>query len=197
MMTIEEKIEMYKGKKAFIDNISRAFEARPSGSTVDSVEYEVYRKDMEDDRAFFEEFLIVNFFGGSKSVRVANGNSNTANFRALGTLIDGGYYDEICNYESLADRGFTKVNLDEFKLNQLLAKPMTHISDVRDCFNYCRNLEDVEKVIEMIPSAFGYFEADFKDSEEDGTFVVFNEWWTEDGSDSEYEYTEYEFYTEK
>lgn len=173
-MTIAEKIKMYKEKKAFIDNISKAFEAKPSGSTVASIDYEVYRMDMEDGRVFFEEYLIVNFFGGGKSVRVANGNSNIANFRALGALVEGGYYDEIRRYETLEDVGFKLVQLsNKDKLNKLLAKPMTHISDVRACFSYCQNRDDVERVISMIPKALGSFELDFinYDTDED-TFTI-------------------------
>jgi hypothetical protein len=110
-MTINEKLEMFRGKKAFIDSINKAFETRPAGSSVSSVEYEVYRLDLKDDVTYFTEYLVVTFFGGGKTVRVANGNSNTANFRALGTLVDGGYYDEVGTYESLTSIGYTKVEL--------------------------------------------------------------------------------------
>lgn len=113
MMTKAEKIKMYRGKKAFIDNISKAFEIRPSGSTVASVEYEVYSKVISEEVTHFTEYLIVNFFGGGKSVRVANGNSNTANFRVLGTLVEGGYYDEIPYYNALVKSGYELVNLEE------------------------------------------------------------------------------------
>ena len=195
-MTYEEKIQMYKGKKVFIDNISKAFEATPRVSSVTSIEYEVYHRTVvvqDIPRDHFVEYLIIQFFGGGKSAMLVTGNSCTANFRILGPRLDGGYYDENREYETLADKGFTKVNLDESKLDQLLAKPMTHISDVRACFNYCRNSEDVEKVIDMIPTVFGSFEVDFKDSDEEGTFVITNEWWTDDGPESET--AEYEFYT--
>ncbi len=111
MITIEEKIKMFKDKKAFIDNISKAFETRPRVSSVDSISYEVYRKEIDEEHTYFAEYLVVNFFGGGLSVTIANGNSNTANFRALGNLIDGGYYTEVREYETLIDRGFTFVPL--------------------------------------------------------------------------------------
>ena len=41
-MTITEKLEMFKEKRNFIKNISKAFEAKPKGSSVQSVDYEVY-----------------------------------------------------------------------------------------------------------------------------------------------------------
>ena len=197
-MTFEEKITMYKGKKKFIDNISKAFEATPRVSSVTSIEYEVYHKQItRDEQTFdhFAEYLVINFFGGGQSPMLVTGNSCTANFRVLGPRLDGGYYDEVENYRTLEERGFTKINLDGSKLDQLLEKPMTHISDVRACFNYCRNSEDVERVIDMIPTVFGQFEVDYTDSDEDGTFVITNEWWTDDGPESET--AEYEFYCEE
>lgn len=111
-MTITEKLEMYKSKKAFIKKISKAFEEAPKASSVTSVDYEVYEKEIDKETTYFVEYLIVNFSGGGKSVRLVNGNSHTANFRELGKLIDGGYYDEILDYESLEERGFTFVALD-------------------------------------------------------------------------------------
>lgn len=110
MMTIDEKIKMYKRKKTFIDNISKAFEL--SGSTVVSVGYEVYRKEINPDDIYFMEYLVVTFVGGTKIVRIANGNSDTANFREIGKLIDGGYYDELAFYETILDNGYIKVNLE-------------------------------------------------------------------------------------
>lgn len=110
-MTIEERIKMYKGKKAFIDNISRAFEL--SNTTVNKVEYvvltnysDLFKMDV------YCEFIVVTFVGGAKSVRSISGNSDSANFREIGKLIDGGYYDEVNYYESLLDEGCTKVNLE-------------------------------------------------------------------------------------
>ncbi len=198
-MTYEEKIVMFKGKKAFIENVSKAFEATPRVSSVTSIEYEVYHRKVtvrEETYDHFAEYVIVNFFGGGKSVKLVTGNSCTANFRILGPMLDGGYYDEIREYETLEDRGFSLIKFSENpKLDKLLSEPMTHISDVRKCFNYCRNSADVEKVIEMIPTVFGTFEADFRDSDEDDTFVIINEWWTDDEPQSET--AEYEFYVEE
>jgi hypothetical protein len=192
-MTITEKIEMYKGKKAFIKNISKAFEATPRISSVTSIDYEVYRKEINEDTTYFVEYIIVNFFGGGKSVRLVNGNSCTANFREIGKLLDGGYYEENRQYESLEDNGFTFVSISgEDKLKELLSKPMEHIRDVRECFNYCKDGNDVEKVIKMIPNCFGSFEVEYGEDEE--TFTIIN-YYEENGVD-ECEEVEYEFYTE-
>lgn len=192
-MTITEKIEMYKGKKAFIKNVSKAFEATPRISSVTSIDYEVYRKEINEDTTYFAEYIIVNFFGGGKSVRLVNGNSCTANFREIGKLLDGGYYEENRQYETLEDNGFTFVSISgEDKLKELLSKPMEHIRDVRECFNYCKDGNDVEKVIRMIPNCFGSFEVEYGEDEE--TFTIIN-YYEENGVD-ECEEVEYEFYTE-
>jgi hypothetical protein len=192
-MTITEKIEMYKGKKAFIKNVSKAFEATPRISSVTSIDYEVYKKEIDKDITYFAEYIIVSFFGGGKSVRQVNGNSCTANFREIGKLLDGGYYEENRQYETLEDNGFTFVSISgEDKLKELLSKPMEHIRDVRECFNYCKDGNDVEKVIRMIPNCFGSFEVEYGEDEE--TFTIIN-YYEENGVD-ECEEVEYEFYEE-
>lgn len=110
-MTVAEKIEMYKGKKVFIDNVSKAFEVKPRASSVDSIEYKVYRHPLQH-RDYFIEYLVVNFFGGSKSVRCITGNSNIANFKVISSLIEGGYYNEVRDYETLSDLGYELVALE-------------------------------------------------------------------------------------
>ena len=193
-MTYEEKIKMYKVKKAFIDNLSKAFEAKPRASSVDSIEYEVYKKEstVNEGQTYFVEYLVVNFFGGAISVKTVNGNSCTANFRALGELIDGGYYDEVRGYETLDDNGFEKVNLDESKLDRLLKRPMTHIAHVKECFMYCEDEADVARLCKAIPSGFGTFCAIFNEEEE--TFLIINEY--EENGDFLTEEVEYDYYTE-
>jgi hypothetical protein len=111
MMTIEEKIKMYKGKKAFVDNVSKAFQAASTKTGVLAVDYEVYCKEISPDFTHFAEYLVVTFVGGGKSVRNANGNSCNANFCEIGKLINGGYYDEVRDYEALINNGFTKVEV--------------------------------------------------------------------------------------
>ena len=110
-MTINEKIKMFKSKKAFINDINKAFENRTSKTGVVKVDYEVYRKGETED-ALFIEYLVVTFAGGAKSVRLANGNSSLANFTELGKLVMGGYYTEVRDYENLFDNGFELINLD-------------------------------------------------------------------------------------
>jgi hypothetical protein len=199
-MTFEEKTEMYKNKKAFVDGISKVFETNFVGASVSSVDYEVYKKDfnvvidgIEEVRTGYAEYIIVNYIGGGKSVKRVNGNSNTANFRAIGTMLDGGYYAEMKEYSELTEEGWELIPLksETSILDDLLAKPMRHISDVRRCFNYCTDGNDVEKVMKMIPACFGTFEVEYGEDEE--TFTIIN-YYEENGID-EYEEAEYEFYT--
>jgi hypothetical protein len=110
MMTIEEKMEMYRNKKCFIDGLSRVFKECLNDSTIDKITYEVYYKP-NDPKVFFE-WLVVHFVGGGISPRHATGNSNSCNFRQLGKLLDGGYYDEVRTYESLQKFGFEQLILD-------------------------------------------------------------------------------------
>ena len=113
-MTIAEKLEMYKEKRAFVNSISKVFEARPKGSSVSSIDYEVYEKVIARNENVYKhivEFIVVTYDGGGRAMKVASGNSNTANFRVIGTLLDGGNYEDNQYYESLLDIGYTRIEL--------------------------------------------------------------------------------------
>jgi hypothetical protein len=105
-MTREEKIKMYQEKKDFIDRISEAFQ-NTKGSTVESVSYEVYEN---QEHGWYEEFVIITFFGGAISPFSANGNSNLANFQQIATRCLGGYYNEVDFYEK------TKTTMTQIEL---------------------------------------------------------------------------------
>ena len=197
-MTIAEKLEMYANKKAFIDNVSKAFAKNLSKSSVTSLEYEVYHRKVTingEERDHYVEYVVVNFVGGGKCVRFVSGNSNTANFRVIGEMLDGGYYDEIPTYNGLKDNGFKYVILKPYtdRLGELLSKPMTHIGDVRACFNYCKTCKDVVKVINSIPAVCGSFNVKFNDDGE--TFLITNGY--EENGDYLTEEAEYEFFVEE
>jgi hypothetical protein len=49
-------------------------------------------------------------------------------------------------------------------LEELLKIPMTHIQNVKDCFEACKSKEDVETVIARIPAHFGKFYPNFWDT---------------------------------
>ena len=118
MMTDKEVFKMYQNKKAFIDSISKAFQLRPKTHSIESIQYELFTKQITNEfnefvtnHTYYQEYLVVTFDGGGISVRSINGNSDTANFREIGKLIDGGYYDEVELYTSMEERGFTRVAL--------------------------------------------------------------------------------------
>lgn len=102
-----------KLKKEFVDALNVAFQVRPRTHSVEKVELEIYSKQITNeyviDHTYYQEFLVVTFVGGAKSVRNANANSNTANFREIGKLIDGGYYAEVDFYNAMESCGFTRV----------------------------------------------------------------------------------------
>ena len=106
MLTMDQRLEMYRGKKFFINNISKVFEL-DSKSNVERVDYEVYSRvsRMDGESVYYTEFVVVTFVGGAKSVRNISGNSNNATFREVGKLIDGGYYDEIPYYSGVKETG--------------------------------------------------------------------------------------------
>ena len=110
MMTIEEKLKMYREKKNFIHDVSMAFIKNPKGHSVDGVVYEVWFTETERG-TFFNEWVIVQFAGGAESHRIVTGNSSSANFREVARLIEGGYYEERASYEAQAERGFKKLCL--------------------------------------------------------------------------------------
>lgn len=110
-MSIEEKIEMYGRKKQFVENINEVFQMEPKCGSVEGVTYEVYTKDHGEGRVEFREWVVVHFDGGGKCPRVVSGNSHTANFRVIGEMLNGGYYDEVRFYESQLENGYTRVEL--------------------------------------------------------------------------------------
>lgn len=111
-MNINERIKMYQAKEQFISAVSKAFE-NCANSNVQKVSYEVYVRQVDNETTYYTEFIVVTFVGGGKSVRVASGNSDNANFREIGKLIDGGYYDELDYYERI------KANSTELKLEEV------------------------------------------------------------------------------
>ena len=170
-MTIDEKIKMYKDKKEFIESISKVFEAGNTKIAVTSIEYEVYKKDISENRAYFAEYVIVNYYGGGKSVKKVNGNSNSANFATIATMLDGGYYEELETYKNLINSGFTPVSFQSnLILNKFYTESFETLKEAEFCFNYCKDINDINKVIKAIPESFGKFAFEL-DPEEDIFYV--------------------------
>lgn len=101
-MTTLEKLNMYKEKKNVIEAINKAFQIT-SDSGVGSISYELYKKDIpEHNTTSWVEFIVVTFVGEAKSVKVASGNSNNANFQVIGKLLNG-YYEELGYYNTVVE----------------------------------------------------------------------------------------------
>jgi hypothetical protein len=179
MMTFEEKLEMFKEKRTFVKNISKAFERGVKGSTVDSVDYVVFKKDRPNGDCYYSEYVVVTFRGGAQSAKNVSGNSNTANLRAIASIVDGGYYEEMQTFNALVEEsnsgtGYILMNLnaeEEDTLGRVLRETnIKHISDIRKCFNYCKTPDDLDRVLDAIPGGFGPIMVDFDESA--GTFSV-------------------------
>ena len=110
-MTLDEIIEMYRGKQKFTENVSRVFQVAPGCPSIEGVSYEVYFKDYGEGRTDFKEWIIVHFTGGGKSVKIVSGNSNIANFKVIGSLLGGGYYAEVRTYQEQLDLGYRRLTL--------------------------------------------------------------------------------------
>lgn len=110
-MTMEEKLKMYAGKKQFIENVSSVFQVKPGCPSVEGVSYEVYMKDHGEGRIEIREWIIVHYTGGGWAPKIVSGNSNIANFIVVGSLLVGGYYEEVRMYQDQETLGFQRLEL--------------------------------------------------------------------------------------
>lgn len=119
MMTLEEKLKMYREKKAFVADIDKVFTVNSKGHSIAGISYEVWHKEHEQFGHEFVEWVIVHYNGGAKSYIRATGNSNTANFRAIAEVLDHGNYNEVDVYcERQKAIGFKKINLAKLVLTE-------------------------------------------------------------------------------
>ena len=110
-MTMEEKIQMYKDKQRFVEQLSGVFQTTNHNSTVEGISYEVYHKSFSDHTSETREYVVVSYIGGAKSPRTVTGYACTAIFRIIGDLLNGGYYDEVRDFETLIEDGYQWVAL--------------------------------------------------------------------------------------
>ena len=112
MMTIEEKLRMYREKRQFAYEVSMAFIKVPKGHSVDGVVYEVFFK--EPDRGTdIAEWITVQYDGGAEAHKCVSGNSNAANFEVIASMIYGGCYEQNPTYMSLERYGYKRLNLNK------------------------------------------------------------------------------------
>ena len=110
MMTVEERLKMYREKRQFIYDVSMAFIKNPKGHSVDKIIYEVLFKENGLD-GHFSEWITILYKGGAKAHRCVSYNSNSANFKNIAEMIDGGYYHENEHYIVLIEKDWKKLDL--------------------------------------------------------------------------------------
>ena len=110
-MTMEEKLNMYREKKQFIENLGYAFQVKPGCASVEGVDYEVYTKQFSDRLSETREWVIVHYVGGGSAMKLVSGNSNAANFVVIGSMLQGGCYEQVRMYEEQLTDGYQKVVL--------------------------------------------------------------------------------------
>ena len=98
--------ELYR-KQESVALINAAFKKAndvgyPFGSA-NGCEFRVYldKSKTNPGEYYLEEFLVVTYRGGAGAARRANINSNSVNFKEIGKLLDGGYYDEVDELQRL------------------------------------------------------------------------------------------------
>lgn len=109
-MTMEEKLKMYREKQRFVENISGVFQVAPGCPSVEGVEYEVYQK-LYIDVMDFREWIIIHYSGGGRAMKIVTGNSNAANFRVIGTMLNGGEYEQVRLYHEQKENGYERTEL--------------------------------------------------------------------------------------
>ena len=95
MLTQSQK-DCYRGKIAFIKELNKVFKKEYSGIPVEGVSIEFYQVGN-----YVDEYIVVKYRGGAYAPRIANVNSNSANFRIVSDLINGGYYEERDRYDQI------------------------------------------------------------------------------------------------
>lgn len=109
-MTLEEKLKMYREKERFVENVSGVFQVAPGCPSIEGVSYEVYQK-LYIDVIDFREWIIVHYTGGGKAMKIVSGNSNAANFRVIGTMLNGGEYEQVRLYYEQEENGYERTEL--------------------------------------------------------------------------------------
>lgn len=68
---------------------------------VESITYDVFEK--IDDPEWHQEFLVINYVEGARTIRPCNGNSYSAIFEEISRYLDHGRYDNEDYYSEFAD----------------------------------------------------------------------------------------------
>ena len=131
-MTDSHLWELYR-KQESVALINAAFEKAnavgyPFGSA-NGCEFRVYLdpSKTQPGQYYLEEYLVVTYRGGAWAARCANINSNAANFRAIGEMLDGGCYEEVDEVKRLEKEACRLILGHNGKLE--IALPPEHHND--------------------------------------------------------------------
>ena len=110
-MTDMEKFRMFQEKNSFIRKLNLVLTTpKPKGMSVEGVEYEVWKREIEGVMRY-QEIIVLTFQGGGILPISANGNSNSANFRVIAENINGGDYSFTPTYMKIKEL-WSLVDLD-------------------------------------------------------------------------------------
>ena len=99
-MTVIQKVNMFKEKAKFIQKLDLVLTTpKPAGMSIEGVEYEVYTKSPQAGTTWFQEWIVIEYTGGSILPVVVSGNSNSANFQVVADSLHGGDYSALPSYE--------------------------------------------------------------------------------------------------
>lgn len=79
-----------ENKIKFVKSLSESIVPFKSG--VVSIDYRVFEY---PEKGWTQEYLVINYDGGSKTVRNCNGNSFSSILQEVSRYLDSGYYDEV------------------------------------------------------------------------------------------------------
>lgn len=68
---------------------------------VTGIEYRIYQNTERDHENWIEEFLVINYKGGARTVRTCNGNSCSAVLEEIAKYLEHGYYSEESDLKNL------------------------------------------------------------------------------------------------
>ena len=94
-------------KKEFVDRVSYAISGQERIS-VANVDYQVWVKNDKPD--YYVEVLKITYNGGAYAIRSVFATSQSAIFKEIGDLIEGGYYRENRGYDEMViSRKYTQI----------------------------------------------------------------------------------------
>lgn len=105
-MTKEERISYLTEKANAINEVGTV--VAKYQRNVENIHYEVYGAEVEgyDGNPVYatNEFLVIEYNGGAKTIRSCNANSFSANFMEIARYLDSGYYNEKDYYDEVVSK---------------------------------------------------------------------------------------------